>query len=53
MLHHSGKRDREGPGEIAHRGAALHLELRQKRSPGGIGESGEGAIEDLILILNH
>jgi hypothetical protein len=53
MLHDGGERHRERPREVAYRNARLGIELREQRTPRRIGESGKGAVERDVLILNH
>jgi hypothetical protein len=53
MLHDGGERHGKRPRELAYRNARAAIELRKERSPRRVCESGEGAIEAGILILNH
>jgi hypothetical protein len=53
MLHDGGKRDREGPGELADREILLFAEPGEKRPPCRIGERGKGAVEARVMMLNH
>ena len=56
VLHHRGQRHGKRPGELADRQVAL-AEPRQERTPGGVGERREGAVERGVggglSILNH
>jgi hypothetical protein len=53
MLHDRRQRHGEGPGKLAYRNVLMLVELREQGAPRGIGESGEGAVERGLLILNH
>jgi hypothetical protein len=53
MLHDGGERHRERPRELAYRNARAAIELREQRPPRRVGESGKGAVERDVLILNH
>jgi len=56
MLHDRRQRHFEWLRQFAHRDAVLFIQARQQRTPRGVGEGAEGAIEGVlggILILNH
>lgn len=53
MLQHRRQRHVEGLGELADRQAVGTLKPRQQRTPGGVGEGGEGDIEKGVLMLYH
>jgi hypothetical protein len=53
MLHDRGQRHRERLRQFAHRNTVPAAEPRQQRAPRRIGECGKGAVQELIVILNH
>jgi hypothetical protein len=53
MLHDGGKRHGEGPGKFAHRNVLLIPKPGEERPPRRVGEGGEGAVENGVLMLNH
>ncbi len=53
MLHDGRQCDREWPRQIADRQIGLLAELRQQRPSRRVGEGREGAVESVVLILNH
>jgi hypothetical protein len=53
MLHDRGQRHRERLRQLTDRKAFTIAEPRQQRAPGRIGKRGKGAVQNLLLILNH
>ncbi|MGY3485900.1 hypothetical protein ACVW1C_003783 [Bradyrhizobium sp. USDA 4011] len=53
MLHDRRQRHREWLRQLAHRQAFPLAEPRQKRAAGGVGKRSKGAVQRLVLILNH
>ena len=53
MFHDRGQRHRERLGQFAHRDAVPAAEPRQQRAPRRIRQRGKGAVQDLVVILNH
>jgi len=53
MLHDRGQRHRKRPRQLAHRKLLAAFQPRQQRAPRRVRERGEGAVQGLIVILNH
>jgi hypothetical protein len=53
MFHDRGQRHRKGLRQLAHRKALAVAEPRHQRAPGGVGERGKGAVQQVFSILNH
>ncbi len=53
MLHDRRQRHRERLRQFAHRDAVPAAKPREQRAPRRIRQRGEGAVQDLIVTLNH
>jgi hypothetical protein len=53
MLHDSGQRHGMRSRQLRHGQFLVFAKLRDDRAPGRIGKRGEGAVEAVLLILNH
>jgi len=53
MLHDRRQRHREWLRQFAHRNAVLPAEPRQQRAPRRICKCRKGAVQSMVLILNH
>jgi len=53
MLHDRRQRHREWLRQLAHRNAVLLAEPRQQRAPRRVCKCRKGAVQSMVLILNH